>query len=70
MMRRSSSSTCSPSSTRLDSAHVDTLVEQSDDVTVVKLWASMIPAYRAFEKTHRTPLTWARGDGTYGVQAR
>lgn len=56
--------------TRLDSAHVDALVEQTDDVTVVKLWTSMIPAYRAFEKTHRTPLTWARRDGTYGVQAR
>jgi murein L,D-transpeptidase YafK len=56
--------------TRLEPAKVDALVEQSDDVTVVKLWTSMIPAYRAFERTRKTPLTWARGDGTYGVQAR
>lgn len=56
--------------TRMEPPQVAALVEHTDDVTVVKLWTSMIPAYRAFERTHRTPLTWARGDGTYGVQAR
>jgi murein L,D-transpeptidase YafK len=56
--------------TRLSPERIEALLEQTDDVTVVKLWTSMIPAYRAFERTHRTPVTWARGDGTYGVQAR
>lgn len=56
--------------TRMEPERIDSVLEQTDDVTVVKLWTSMIPAYRGFERTRRTPLTWPRSDGTYGVEAR
>lgn len=56
--------------TRMEPERVAAVLEHTDDVSVVKLWTSMIPAYRAFERTRRTPLTWARRDGTYGVQPR
>ncbi len=56
--------------TRMSPERIDAVLEQTDEVTVVKLWTSMIPAYRAFERTRRTPLTWSRGDGTYAVQPR
>lgn len=56
--------------TRMSPERITTVLEHTEDVTVVKLWTSMIPAYRAFERSRKTPLTWPRSDGTYGVQAR
>ena len=55
---------------RLEPERIESLLEATDDVLVVKLWTSMIPAYRGFERTRRPPVTWSRVDGTYGVAAR
>lgn len=56
--------------TRMEPARIEAILDATDDIHVVKLWTSMIPAYHAFERTRRPPITWARLDGTYGVRGR
>lgn len=55
---------------RLEPERMQALLEATDDLFVVALWSSMIPAYHAFQRTQRAPRTWARSDGSYGVAAR
>lgn len=55
---------------RLDPEPFAALLDETDDVHVVRLWSSLVPAYQRFERERRVPVTWPRADGTYGVARR
>lgn len=55
---------------RFDVERLDPLFEQATELSTVRLWRSLVPAYFAFERTRRVPSAWPRVDGSYGVAAR
>lgn len=55
---------------RFDVERLDALYEQASELSTVRLWRSLAPAYFAFERTRRVPRAWPREDGSYGVAAR
>lgn len=52
---------------RFDIDRLDALFEHASELSTVRLWRSLVPAYFAFERTRRVPQAWPRADGAYGV---